>query len=208
VCLSHRGILGDDFLVGGPALPSDEYPGRGRGRGGASEEAGWSEGRLVSLRSEVHNLTLQYRKAKRRFDIAVADAILLHDLAAAYRQLLPLHSMRACLWRAFTAPDDEGSGGVGAGGAGAAEGREGGAGADGGGLWHGIDTPVREPFRGKYWRKKEVARFVWEVVVVRALKVAGAVACGLLSLTFLWSEVAVAPWVRTRFASPQVVANR
>ena len=50
-----------------------------------------------------------------------------------------------------------------------------------------------------------LAAYFWLIV---APQVCGAVACGLLSLSFLWSEVSVAPWARTRFASPQVVGNR
>jgi len=167
----HRGILGDDFCVPGGLMMSSESM---RSSNAVVEELVWTEAKLVLLRTELHHLTRQYKKAKRRFDIAVVNAVLLEDLEATYHVLLPLHSMRDTLYRAFRARNGDMSG-----------------------LWGGVESPVREPFQGPYALKLEVMWFVWEFIALRLLKVVGAVVCVFLSGCFFWSEMSVAPWVRT-----------
>ena len=116
---ANRGIFGDDFLMpaAGGAGPDEAGmdgaaaggglsggAGRGGAAGGRATRREWTEAQLVVLRTEVHQLAREYRKAKRRFEIAAVNAILLQDLDAAYNRLLPLGNMCATLYVALGAP--------------------------------------------------------------------------------------------------------
>ena len=117
--------------------------------------------------------------------VCVLQAILLEDVETAYKKLLAGGSMLSTLYAAFTAP-----GGV-----------TGGRGEDN--LWQGVESPVRIPFTGRYGLKFEVLWLVWHALLERPVKMAAAVLSVALAVSFLWSEMSVAPWVRGFFSGPQ-----
>mmetsp|Transcript_9029 Transcript_9029/g.30108 ORF Transcript_9029/g.30108 Transcript_9029/m.30108 type:complete len:905 (-) Transcript_9029:93-2807(-) len=143
-----------------------------------NQTAAWSTERLVAFKTELHHLNKRYRRAKRKFDLAVVSAILLEDVVATYQALLPWKAMQHTLWNAFLEKEEEDA-------------------------WRGVESPVKKSFQGRWARRLEVLWFLNNMFVVRFVKVVSSLLCGFLSICMLWSELSVAPWIRDYFSEPQ-----
>eukprot|EP00291_Cryptomonas_curvata_P027267 CAMPEP_0172161190 /NCGR_PEP_ID=MMETSP1050-20130122/5985_1 /TAXON_ID=233186 /ORGANISM="Cryptomonas curvata, Strain CCAP979/52" /LENGTH=386 /DNA_ID=CAMNT_0012831055 /DNA_START=475 /DNA_END=1632 /DNA_ORIENTATION=+ len=72
---------------------------------GGFRAAAWDDKKLIRLRTEMFQLNRKYRKAKKKFDLAVVEAILLEDLDKCHLALLPWGNVGRTLREAWSCTD-------------------------------------------------------------------------------------------------------